>query len=577
MKKTITHLLLLFIALSGKAQNFVTDSLFGDIGQVSTNQLDGENGLSANILRQPDGKFLLTGYFYDANTNNYFNLMFRTDECGQIDSSFGTDGVVQHKFERVTQGVDYLLQPDGKIVVAGRQGNSTIQTTLQYPSISRYNSDGSVDSTFGINGTRKFTSSGNPRLESIHRLSDGKFLCTNAIFMVRFDSTGAVDPTFGINYHTPPTFYTTINRSTSIMRSDGKIITVAAGYYTPFSTDVLLMMSYDGNGELDTSFGTLGFQTDENFQMDWEQTPLMALQSDDKIIAAMKNMDGDKIIVARYNANGPLDSTFGTNGYTEIPISITASTMKLDLLTLLNDDSFIVGVANQEVSTGWESQLLKFSSNGIPDPTFSVNGGNLIEFNNPVSGRADISYATPDGEIILGTCSPGIGSVFMALTKITSSPSMPHITQTGNILNSNVSNPNCTFEWFLGGNVISGETSSTLSTSVDGIYTVTVTNSLGCTESADFSVINTGINNQLGSSTTLNVYPNPATSTIHITWSGNDNSTIELIDLTGRVVMVQSAALKNQADINIEQFAKGVYILKVSSNSSSSTTRVTIN
>jgi len=35
--------------------------------------------------------------------------------------------------------------------------------------------------------------------------------------------------------------------------------------------------------------------------------------------------------------------------------------------------------------------------------------------------------------------------------------------------------------------------------------------------------------------------------------------------------------LKNQADINIEQFAKGVYILKVSSNSSSSTTRVTIN
>ena len=165
----------------------------------------------------------------------------------------------------------------------------------------------------------------------------------------------------------------------------------------------------------------------------------------------------------------------------------------------------------------------------------------------------------------------------MALTKITSSPSMPHITQTGNILNSNVSNPNCTFEWFLGGNVISGETSSTLSTSVDGIYTVTVTNSLGCTESADFSVINTGINNQLGSSTTLIVYPNPATSTIHITWSGNDNSTIELIDLTGRVVMVQSAALKNQADINIEQFAKGVYILKVSSNSSSSTTRVTIN
>ena len=384
MKKTITHLLLLFIALSGKAQNFVTDSLFGDIGQVSTNQLDGENGLSANILRQPDGKFLLTGYFYDANTNNYFNLMFRTDECGQIDSSFGTDGVVQHKFERVTQGVDYLLQPDGKIVVAGRQGNSTIQTTLQYPSISRYNSDGSVDSTFGINGTRKFTSSGNPRLESIHRLSDGKFLCTNAIFMVRFDSTGAVDPTLVLNYHTPPTFYTTINRSTSRMRSDGKIITVAAGYYTPFSTDVLLMMSYDGNGELDTSFGTLGFQTDENFQMDWEQTPLMALQSDDKIIAAMKNMDGDKIIVARYNANGPLDITFGTNGYTEIPISITASTMKLDLLTLLNDDSFIVGVANQEVSTGWESQLLKFSSNGIPDPTFSVNGGNLIEFNNIV-------------------------------------------------------------------------------------------------------------------------------------------------------------------------------------------------
>ena len=53
--------------------------------------------------------------------------------------------------------------------------------------------------------------------------------------MVRFDSTGAVDPTLVLNYHTPPTFYTTINRSTSRMRSDGKIITVAAGYYNKTS------------------------------------------------------------------------------------------------------------------------------------------------------------------------------------------------------------------------------------------------------------------------------------------------------------------------------------------------------
>ena len=44
----------------------------------------------------------------------------------------------------------------------------------------------SVDSTFGTNGTTKFTASGNARIESVYRLSNGKFLCTNALFMVQF-------------------------------------------------------------------------------------------------------------------------------------------------------------------------------------------------------------------------------------------------------------------------------------------------------------------------------------------------------------------------------------------------------
>ncbi len=567
------------ITLTGQAQDFVTDSLFGNNGQNYADLLS-DYGRSANIIIQPDNKILLTGYVFDFNNNAYFNTMFRTDACGNIDSSFGTDGLVKHNFQRVNIGEDYLLQPDGKIIVIGTQAQFISQPTTWYPFIARYNSDGSVDSTFGTNGTTKFTASGNARIESVYRLSNGKFLCTNALFMVQFDSTGIVDPTFygGSQYIPMPPFYNDISRSTSRMRSDGKIITVAAGYYTPFSTDNLVMMCYDTNGELDTAFGTLGFQMDETFDMDWNYAPLMALQSDDKVIAAMKNLGGDSIKVGRYNTNGSLDATFGTNGYITIPISPTSFELTLGLLTLLNDDSFIIGVTNQDLATGDINEIYKYSSNGILDASFSINGGNVIELNSPMVGQADIGYITPDGEMILGTSSPeGGNSGSMALTKFTTTPSFPHITQTGNILNSNVSNPNCTFEWFLGGNVISGETSSTLSTSVDGIYTVTVTNSLGCTESADFSVINTGINNQPGSSTALNVYPNPATSTIHITWSGNDNSTIELIDLTGRVVLVQSAALKNQADINIEQFANGIYILKVSSNSSSSTTRVTIN
>ncbi|MEX1190239.1 MAG: hypothetical protein WED33_13350, partial [Bacteroidia bacterium] len=183
--KTILLILLTFVNLTGFGQILTADTIFGNGGQTLSPVLSGAAGGSCtNVFKLSDNSILLCGYYYDINSNAVFNLMLKTDACGNIDSSFGSNGFVKHTFDQRNSGYDYALQADGKIVVCGSQadGNAGSQ---QFPFVARYLANGIPDTTFGVMGTNKINYLGPNDFTSVYILPNGKLLCTNGTFMMR--------------------------------------------------------------------------------------------------------------------------------------------------------------------------------------------------------------------------------------------------------------------------------------------------------------------------------------------------------------------------------------------------------
>src|SRR5687768_8077944 len=67
---------------------------------------------------------------------------------GSLDPTFGTGGKVMTDFGSTDEGLAVALQSDGKIVVVGKSYDGS---NFDF-ALARYNSDGSLDTTFGTNG-----------------------------------------------------------------------------------------------------------------------------------------------------------------------------------------------------------------------------------------------------------------------------------------------------------------------------------------------------------------------------------------------------------------------------------------
>ncbi len=121
------------------------DPLFGTGGKVAT-----PLGISQiNALGiQSDGKIVAAGY--QTNDNFWQAAVVRYNADGTLDSTFDGDGIVATMVGNWRSAAQVLaLQPDGKIVIAGYSGTTTMPTDFL---LIRYNADGSPDATFGTGG-----------------------------------------------------------------------------------------------------------------------------------------------------------------------------------------------------------------------------------------------------------------------------------------------------------------------------------------------------------------------------------------------------------------------------------------
>jgi len=540
MKKIILLSLILGSTISLFSQSLVSDSLFGVNGTASAT-IGGAKATA--LLRQTDDKMIVCGN-QDYTSNNVIQ-MFRVTACGEIDSSFGVNGFVQHTFEFLNLGFDYVLQTDGKILCCGIQSSSNAGSQ-QFPFIARYNSDGSVDTTFGTSGSAKISNYGANSFGNIFLQPDGKIICSNGPFAMRFKTNGSVDSTFGNNGGlVMPSigYYGSIGLS-NVLRSDGIIVGANTVLDFSFSFPSLGVFAYDTSGVIDSTFGTNGYLQDFAGGIAAYSIRTI-LQSNDKVIIAGANPNG--IHITRVTTSGQIDTTFGISGYLDF-----SPGGELFSLIKLNNDRFFVGYRLSGVGNFFKV----FDNNGNIDTTFTLNGSNS---NMGDLGIINVALVEANDDITFGGTS---FSFPYRISRLVTSSAISSISQIGNTLYANVADDQCTYQWYKDGVEIDGATESNYIVSANGSYSVVVTNVWGCENSDDFEVITVGVNEI--SDFSAKVFPVPAQNNLTVQFSNQIfHASIALHDITGKIIFKKQISNTSSTQIDVSAFAKGIYNLQI--------------
>ncbi|HTT94395.1 MAG TPA: hypothetical protein VMF55_06965 [Solirubrobacterales bacterium] len=418
--------LLLLVGTAAAAQRGELDPTFGSGGQLTLE--DGFPNAQINGMAvQPDGKTLLVG-----STEGYVEtsdfLLIRLDADGSLDPTFGSGGVVTTDFAHFQDGAGAAaIAPDGKIVVAGyaSYGKDNGEREL---AVARYEADGTLDPTFSGDGKQTVSFAAEPGeggsegAQSVAIQPDGKVVIggsanpsgTEIDFgIARFDANGELDPTFSGDGRQMTEF---TSGGAAIRKlaigPEGKIValgySVQAGGIYEFA-----LARYDADGELDDSFSGDGKTTAE-FRAGGTSEPWgLALQPDGKILAggfAGVEFDGYEFVLARFDADGELDPSYGDAGVAKaqfvpsVGVALPPEAFAMAGLSLAPDGTaFLAGsfrFFEEELFVMHEEMAVAaFRPDGTLDPGFSGDGLATFAFGGTAS--AVVSALDPQGRLLL--------------------------------------------------------------------------------------------------------------------------------------------------------------------------------
>jgi uncharacterized delta-60 repeat protein len=389
------------------------DPTFGFAGRV----LNSFQQPSAEILAlavQPDGKIVAVGNIHETITTGPSRfLVARHNTNGSLDTSFGNGGKVVTNFSVGPSSANaVVLQADGKIVVAGKAGDMF--------ALARYNSDGTLDQSFGSAGllATRFEPNDPNTLSlaaSVAIQSDGKivvagdsfvrnpsfptFVTDSNVGVARFNAEGTIDETFGTGGVVISNFISFDRADALAIQPDGKIIVAGDSNSTGTGPYTAYLFRYNSNGTPDETFGSSGLGAAITGSFD---VAAVSLQPDGKIVvggtflsASPANAD---FALARYHSDGTLDNGFGVAGVavTDFPWTGNASGRENVAATLaLQQDGKIV-VGGYSTST---FALARYNTDGSADAGFGSGGIAITQvsslgsttFNFPIAASSTFS------------------------------------------------------------------------------------------------------------------------------------------------------------------------------------------
>ncbi len=206
-------------------------------------------------------------------------------------------------------------------------------------------------------------------------------------------------------------------------------------------------------------------------------------------------------------------------------------------------------------------------SNGVPPYT--------VTWSNSQTGTT-LSNVSPGNYTV--TITDNNGAVATATIVVNDpSPVTVSINKVGNNLNAygDGGTPPYTYSW---SNGINGQFNNNVPF---GNYTVTVTDSKGCTTTESFVISSIGVN--YDTKVAMKVFPNPASKVsslnLQVTLNESTEATVLLMNVNGEVVMNLKKEFTtgiNNTFVNIDQLPSGVYFLQFRSNEAVKTERISV-
>ncbi|WP_419952931.1 beta strand repeat-containing protein [Methylobacterium sp.] len=393
------------------------DTTFGTGGKILT-PVGTANGVGNSVTVQADGKIVVAGWGSGSGTGQDFAVVrYNTD--GSLDTTFGTGGKIITPLGTGTSsdvGNSVTVQADGKIVVVG-QGAGSGGTDF---AVVRYNTDGSLDTTFGTGGkilTAVGTTTSNDYGNSVTVQADGKIVVAgtgagsgtaNDFAVVRYNADGTLDTGFGTDGKilTPVGTGTSSDIGYSVtVQSDGKIVVAGRGVGSG-GTDIAVVR-YNANGTLDTGFGTGGkILTPVGTGTSPDSGNSVTVQADGKIVVAGygQGSDGQDFAVVRYNADGTLDTSFGPNGTGKIltPVGAGTSSDQGYGVTVQADGKIVVAGQAAGNGTSTDFAVVRYNADGSLDTTFNAPsslGGTVAFIENGAAVILDSDVTLSDAEL----------------------------------------------------------------------------------------------------------------------------------------------------------------------------------
>jgi uncharacterized delta-60 repeat protein len=214
--------------------------------------------------------------------------------------------------------------------------------------------------------------------------------------LVRFTSSGAVDTTFGNRGSVLTDFGGKDDVANAVaIQSDGKIL--AAGYAFVGGSYDFGVARYNANGTLDSTFGYRG-QVTTDFHGYCDAAMAIALQQDGKIVVGGHVwVNGDDFGLVRYMPNGTLDWTFGIGGL--VTTDVSGSTDTINGLAIQTDGK-IVAAGTSHVGLSEDFSVARYGADGTPDAAFGNSGIVLTGFDGS-DDSAEAVVLQPDGKIVV--------------------------------------------------------------------------------------------------------------------------------------------------------------------------------
>ena len=395
MKNISIFFICCLITINIFAQPGTLDRSFGDTGVVITQF---SSSLLSVIAIQPDNKIIAAGQGAVNNINGFLLSRYLTN--GSLDTSFGIAGI--SLINNIAAIHSIVILDDNSIMAAGSGYGPD-----QHIQLAKYSSDGNLDSSFGENGqidksfqgvdamsvrAAKLQQDGKIVIAGAAYFLDGEYAYQPKIMTARFNADGSVDKSFGGKG------YVLLEGKIAnalIIQPDGKIV---IGGDTGLE-NMFITARYLPDGSLDTGFGHNGIIT-TSFNHNREYINALALQPDGKIIAAGKEdfyIAGGNMGIVRYLPDGSLDESFGNGGLETVQFKNSSEATGMALQT--DGKIVLTGSSGNLYDTSYLA-VARLNANGLIDSSFGTNG--LTETNIDGLDFGTACALQQDGKIILG-------------------------------------------------------------------------------------------------------------------------------------------------------------------------------